>query len=94
MKSVPGTQKISKSDHIGTIELDDSPAALANHMIMRLLGKGMFITDEFIAELDRLDDPTVYQQGQCTVVTGGWGKLKGKRVIRGAERMCGRYYGL
>lgn len=33
-------------------------------------------------------------EDQCTVVTAGRGKLEGRRVIRGRESECRRYYGL
>jgi len=33
-------------------------------------------------------------ENQCTVVTEGRGPLKGKRVIRGREAECKKYYGL
>lgn len=32
--------------------------------------------------------------GQCTVVTEATGPLAGRRVVRGRERECARYYGL
>jgi hypothetical protein len=31
-------------------------------------------------------------EGQCTIVTAGHGTLKGKRVVRGREDECARYY--
>jgi len=33
-----------------------------------------------------------HQEGQCTVVTETQGALSGKRVVRGRENECCRYY--
>ena len=33
------------------------------------------------------------EEGQCTVITAGQGRLQGKRVVRGREPECRRYYG-
>jgi len=34
------------------------------------------------------------RESQCTVVTAERGKLQGKRVVRGRERQCRKYYGV
>jgi hypothetical protein len=44
--------------------------------------------DWFVIYFDRDEAP----EGQCTIVTAGHGALKGKRVVRGREDECARYY--
>jgi DNA polymerase (family 10) len=31
-------------------------------------------------------------EGQCTVITSQWERLKGKRIVRGREAACVSYY--
>ncbi len=58
----------------------------------------MFSNTATAHKLGKTDDWVVvyYEKGkgenQCTVVTESRGPLKGKRVIRGRERECERYY--
>jgi len=58
----------------------------------------MFSNTKTAHELGKTDDWVVvyYEKGngenQCTVVTESRGALKGKRVIRGREKECERYY--
>jgi DNA polymerase (family X) len=59
----------------------------------------MFSNTPTAHKLGKTDDwVVVYAQkgkgeSQCTVVTKSRGSLKGKRVIRGREKECGRFYG-
>lgn len=59
----------------------------------------MFSNTPTAHKLGKTDDwVVVYAQkgkgeSQCTVVTESRGSLKGKRVIRGREKECGRFYG-
>jgi DNA polymerase (family X) len=58
----------------------------------------MFSNTATAHKLGKTDDWVVvyYEKGkgenQCTVVTEGRGRLKGKRVIRGREKECEEYY--
>ena len=58
----------------------------------------MFSNTKTAHELGKTGDWVVvyYEKGkgenQCTVVTESRGVLKGKRVIRGREQECERYY--
>jgi hypothetical protein len=60
----------------------------------------MFSNTETAHKLGRTDDWVVvyYESGkgenQCTVVTEQRGPMKGKRVIRGRESECKKFYGL
>lgn len=47
-------------------------------------------TDEWVVLYYEKDG----RERQCTVVTAERGKLQGKRVVRGRERQCRKYYGV
>lgn len=70
---LPG-DTVAQLNHVGGGELDDSPAATANHVIVRSLAEGVLVIGLLYIEADLLEDAAIDQQRKGPV-DGGFAHL-------------------
>ncbi len=64
----------AERDDVVAAELDDSPAAAADHVVVRVFAVAEFIVGLFDVEADLFEDAAVDQKGKCAV-DGGLGNV-------------------
>ena len=64
MKVVSVCDSPAQLDHLIGSELNDPPAASADHVVVRVFSKGVLVVGLFDVEAHLFEDAAVYKQGQ------------------------------